>query len=110
MSTIRNITVDSSIPDTYEHGTIHSARDAYTASLHVIFAHVADFHEMIVRIISQKYGIPEEEILRVVTEHPDYVNMQVNPVIKSLGYFDQSDTDPKKKLTVKKKKIVIRDE
>jgi hypothetical protein len=44
-------------------------------------------------VISEKYGIPEEEILRVVMEHPDYTAMQVSPVIQSLGYFDQTDVD-----------------
>lgn len=109
MTSIRNIVVDPIVPDTYVPGTVTSPRSAYTASLHVIFAHVADFHELVVRIISQKYDIPEEEILRVVTEHPDYLNMQISPIVKSLGYFDQDDTDSKKKRIVKKKKIIIKD-
>jgi hypothetical protein len=44
-------------------------------------------------VISKKYGIPEEEILKVVMEHPDYTAMQVSPIIQSLGYFDQTDVD-----------------
>ncbi len=118
-----NPTVASTVRTDYEPGMIRSAKSAYTASLHVLFAHVADFHELVVRIISQKYGIPEEDILRTVMEHPDYSAMQVNPVIQSLGYFDQADVDrvcspkpvneivevapgPKPKV-VRKKKIVI---
>jgi hypothetical protein len=86
-------TIASTVRADYEPGVIRSAKSAYTASLHVIFAHVADFHELVVRVISEKYGIPEEEILKVVMEHPDYTAMQVSPVIQSLGYFDQADVD-----------------
>ena len=88
-----NIIVNPEVRADYQPGAIRSAKSAYTASMHVLFSHVADFHELVVRIISQKYGIPEEEILRVVMEHPDYTAMQVNPVIQSLGYFDQADVD-----------------
>jgi hypothetical protein len=110
MSSIRNIVVDSTVPDHYTPGTVVDPRSAYTASLHVIFAHVADFHELIIRIISQKYGIPENEMLKVITEHPDYIHMQVSPVIQSLGYFDQYDVERKKTKVIKKKKIVIKDD
>jgi len=121
-----NIVVNPEVRADYEPGVIRSAKSAYTASMHVLFSHVADFHELVVRIISQKYGIPEEEILKVVMEHPDYSAMRVHPVIQSLGYFDQADADracstvhaeadvpvpapapaPKPKV-VRKKKIVI---
>jgi hypothetical protein len=90
---IKNCIVDPVPQDDYTPGAINSAKSAYTASLHIIFAHVADFHRLVVRIISEKYKIPEEEILRVVQEHPDYSAMQVSPVIQSLGYFDQADAD-----------------
>ena len=108
-----NIIVNPDVRADYEPGTIRSAKSAYTASMHVLFSHVADFHELVVRIISQKYGIPEEEILRVVMEHPDYSAMRVHPVIQSLGYFDQTDADAvavKPKVIRKKKKIVITSE
>jgi hypothetical protein len=88
-----NIVVNPEVRADYEPGVIRSAKSAYTASMHVLFSHVADFHELVVRIISQKYGIPEEEILKVVMEHPDYSAMRVHPVIQSLGYFDQADVD-----------------
>ena len=105
-----NIVVNPEVRADYQPGAIRSAKSAYTASMHVLFSHVADFHELVVRIISQKYGIPEEEILKVVMEHPEYTAMQVNPVIQSLGYFDQADADrvaEKPKVIRKKKKIVI---
>ena len=106
-------TVASTVRADYEPGVIKSAKSAYTASMHVLFSHVADFHELVVRIISQKYGIPEEEILRVVMEHPEYTAMRIHPVIQSLGYFDQADADAvavKPKVIRKKKKIVITSE
>ena len=43
------------------------ARDAYTESLKMILQHVADFHVMVVEIISEKYKIPVDEIMNTVT-------------------------------------------
>lgn len=108
-----NVIVTPEVRADYKPGVIQSAKSAYTASMHVLFSHVADFHELVVRIISQKYGIPEEDILKVVMEHPEYTAMRIHPVIQSLGYFDQADADKvavvaeKPKVIRKKKKIVI---
>ena len=118
-----NITVTPDVRADYQPGAITSPKSAFTASMHILFSHVADFHELVVRIISQKYGIPEEDILRVVMEHPEYTAMHIHPVIQSLGYFDQADADKvaitesahlplptvdtKPKVIRKKKKIII---
>jgi hypothetical protein len=71
---------------------IKTARDAYAASLHVLFKHVADFHICIVRTFSSKYGIPEDEILKTIQESEEFKNMTVDPVldtdqINTLGYL-----------------------
>jgi hypothetical protein len=72
--------------------TITTNREAYAASLHVLFKHVADFHICVVRVFSAKYGIPEDDILKTIQESDEFKNMQVDPVldtdnIDSLGYL-----------------------
>jgi hypothetical protein len=60
---------------------VKTARDAYAASLHVLFKHVADFHLCVVRTFSVKYGIPEDDILKTIQESDEFKNMHVDPVL-----------------------------
>jgi hypothetical protein len=71
--------------------TIRAARDAYAASLHIIFSHVADFHAVVITIIAEKYGIPEEEIFETVRADPRFGSMVADPVVQSMSYFDEDD-------------------
>ena len=102
---------------------VKTARDAYAASLHVLFKHVADFHICIVRAFSTKYGIPEDEILQTIQESEEFKNMKVDPVLDTdqldtLGYLKSTPTPvpeptkealppPVKKSVVAKTKKVI---
>ena len=52
--------------------TIVNARDAYSATLHVIFRHLSDFHLCVVSTISKKYGIPEDEIMNTIHESEEF--------------------------------------
>lgn len=61
--------------------TIMTNRDAYAASLHLLFKHVADFHICVVRTLSVKYGIPEDDILKTIQESDEFKNMHVDPVL-----------------------------
>jgi hypothetical protein len=76
-------------PIPYIPATITTGRDAYAASLHVLFKHVADFHICIVKVFSSKYGIPEDDILKTIQESEEFKNMKVDPVLDtdSLGYL-----------------------
>lgn len=60
------------------------ARDAYVESLKMILQHVADFHIAVVDIISEKYKIPVDEIMKTVTSDSRYTNMLVDPKIHHL--------------------------
>ena len=70
---------------------ITKAREAYAASLDVIFKHVADFHVTIIQIISEKYKIDEDEILGTIKGDPRYTGMYEDPRLNPLGYFKAAD-------------------
>ena len=95
-------------PVPYIPATITTSRDAYAASLHVLFKHVADFHICIVRAFSSKYGIPEDDILKTIQESDEFKNMQVDPVLDtdSFGYLAEAPVveAQKTKLIAKKTK------
>jgi hypothetical protein len=69
---------------------IKTHRDAYAATLHVLFKHVADFHICIVKAFSKKYGIPEDDIMQTIQESEEFKNMHVDPVLDPLGYLAQA--------------------
>ena len=93
---------------------VKTHRDAYAATLHVLFKHIADFHLCVVKTFSKKYGIPEDEIIQTIQESPEFKNMEVHPAlhtvhdaaIESLGYkidaITPPDTIPKKRIVKKK--------
>jgi hypothetical protein len=64
--------------------TSKDARDAYAESLKMILQHVADFHMTVVDIISEKYNIPVDEIMKTVASDSRYANMLVEPKIHRL--------------------------
>ncbi len=76
---------------TYVPHTITTARHAYAASLHLVFNHIAEFHSVMVRIISEKYGIPEEHIFETVRSDPRFSSLIAEPVVQSMGYFEEDD-------------------
>lgn len=91
---INSIKVDNStLPKDYSPHEIKDADSARAASIHLLFSHVADFHKIIVKIIAEKYGIKEDDIYGTIVNHPDYVNMTVNPVIYGLSHISQEDVD-----------------
>ena len=98
---------------------VKTHRDAYAATLHVLFKHIADFHLCVVKTFSKKYGIPEDDIIQTIQESPEFKNMEVDPAlhtvhndpvhnaaIESLGYqidaITPPDTVPKKRIVKKK--------
>jgi hypothetical protein len=66
-------------------------RGAYAASLHLLFKHVADFHVLMIDILSEKYGIPADEMISACHEDERFQNMVVHPTITALQYFDEDD-------------------
>ena len=66
-----------------------STSTAYAESLKIILQHVADFHLTVVEIISEKYNISVDEMMKTVTSDPRYANMEVNPEIHRLTSLNQ---------------------
>lgn len=64
------------------------AANAYKASLSMLFAHVADIHMVIMKIISRQYGHSVDDMLRVVLNDPDWTNIYLHPTLKRMVYFD----------------------
>jgi hypothetical protein len=77
---------------------IKGSRDAYAASLHLLFNHVAQFHVQMLEILSDKYKIPVDEMLKVVKEDPRYVQQISCPVVQTMGYFEEPPSSAVDKL------------
>jgi hypothetical protein len=75
---------------------VNDHREAYAATLHVLFKHVADFHICIVQTFSKKYGIPEDEIMQTIQDSEEFKNMRVDTVLHhdGLGYISPMPPTP----------------
>jgi len=72
--------------------TVVTARDAYSATLHVVFRHLADFHLCVVSTISKKYGIPEDEIMNTIHESEEFKKLTPDAAITQIYGNDTADT------------------
>lgn len=81
---------------------ITTAREAYSASLDMIYKHVAEFHVAIVNIIADKYNLSADEIINEVVNDERYKN--VFKETNSLGYID-NNTVPKEEPKVARKVV-----
>ena len=82
------------IPYLPEH--IVTARDAYSATLHVLFRHVSDFHLSVVSAISKKYGIPEDEIMETIHESEEFKRLTPDPALVTI--FDNVEVEIQSKI------------
>ncbi len=82
-----------------------SAATAYKASLELIFAHVADIHMLMLKIIADKYGHSVEDMIETVRENEDWKSIYLHPTLKTLTYFPipESPPLPVTKMIVKRK-------
>jgi len=69
---------------------ITTNREAYSASLDMIFKHVADLHIRIIEIIADKYNLDSGEIINEVINNPMYINMQGE--VNGMGYIDNTSS------------------
>jgi hypothetical protein len=73
--------------------------NAYALSLQMIFKHVADFHMTVVDIISEKYNIPVDEIMKTVTSDSRYKNMVVDKDLHRLSNVNEVEQKKEKQET-----------
>ena len=72
--------------------TVVTARDAYAATLHVMFRHLADFHLCVVSTMSKKYGIPEDEIMTTIHESEEFKKLTPDAAITDIYGIYGNDT------------------
>jgi hypothetical protein len=63
---------------------VKTSSDAHRVSLLMLFKHVADIHVSLVEIISEKFGIPVDDIHKAVQEDPRWTEMLTNPLVTDL--------------------------
>ena len=68
---------------------IQENRQAYAASLNIIFKHVAEFHLVVLTVIAEKYNLNVGEILDEI--HKDERYSRMNGIINTLGVLDETD-------------------
>lgn len=71
--------------------TVVTARDAYSATLHVMFRHLSDFHLCVVSTISKKYGIPEDEIMNTIHESEEFKKLTPDAAVTEIYGNDTTD-------------------
>lgn len=85
-----------------------SAATAYRASLDLIFAHVADIHTLMLKIIADKYGHSIEEMLATVMADPEWKNIYLHPILKTMTYFELPPVPSTEEKVLPEKMIVRR--
>jgi hypothetical protein len=98
MSSFKKAKVDSSKRDLrtgeeYTPVEIKNPSLAMNACLHLFMSHSVDFFAIMLDIIADKYGLTKDEMVETVIQDPRMKNMSVNPIIHSLGYFEQEDLE-----------------
>jgi hypothetical protein len=68
-----------------------TAPEAFKASLEIMFCHMSDMFDIVLTVLSEKYGHSKEEMLATLVAHPSYQSLPRHPVLDSLGYFEEAD-------------------
>ena len=82
---------EDGITEPYIPKDIVTNRDAYGASLHMLFKHVSDFHMILVEIIAEKTGLDSTDIITSIQQDPRYTEAIVDPRIHSFGLLEKED-------------------
>lgn len=88
---------------------VKKSSDVLRASLLMLFKHVSDIHVSLVEIVSEKFGIPIEDLHKAITEDPRWSTMLENPLITDLTKTVDEHSVPAK-AEAKKQTIIISDE
>jgi len=55
-----------------------------------VLAHTADVFRAVVDAVAEHYSLDKTEMREVITTHPKYVGVTLNPVLADLGAFERS--------------------
>ena len=94
---------------------VKSSSDVLRVSLLMLFKHISDIHVTVVEVVSEKFGIPIEDIHEAITEDPRWSEMLKHPLITDLtaALEENKVSAPAPKPVPKppaKKTIIISDE
>lgn len=84
---------DAGCPEGFIKRDVSVKSNVYKATLDVVLAHVADFYEVMLTVMCEKYGIPVEEALTAVMESPQMKGMMLSPEFRGLSYVDEADME-----------------
>lgn len=79
------------VSEPYIPHTIVTHRDAYSASLHLLFNHVADFHLLMIEVLAEKYNLDADEMIQTVQNDQRMKDIIVDPTLKSLTHITKED-------------------
>jgi hypothetical protein len=70
-----------------EHRPVTDAPSAMRAAVHTVLNHTAEVFISIVDIISKHYGHDREEMCKMISEHPQFLGIMSNPILRDIGYL-----------------------
>jgi hypothetical protein len=83
--------VNPATSSSYTKRDLGTAPEAFKASLEIMFCHMGDMFDIVLTVLSEKYGHSKEEMLATLVAHPSYQSLPRHPVLDSLGYFEEAD-------------------
>jgi hypothetical protein len=86
-----DIRIHPATSSTYTKRDVSKAPEAFKASLEIMFCHMADMFDVVLTVLSEKYGHSKEEMLKTLVAHPSYQSLPRHPVLDSLGYFGEEE-------------------
>jgi len=96
------INADGSM-EPYIPSSVVTHREAYSKSIHMLFKHVADFHILLVEIISEKTGLDSVEIIKQI-QNDERMKTHIDiPTVYSLGVLEKDDVEKKVEVDPEKK-------
>ena len=89
--TVRIVTGDVALAtgEQFPRGEVTDGKSAMRAAVMMILKHTADMFTTIVGIVAEKYELDEDEMMKVIQEHPRFTDMLVDPVLHDLGYLER---------------------
>ena len=83
--------VNPATSSSYTKRDLGTASEAFKASLEIMFCHMGDMFDVVLTVLSEKYGHSKEDMLATLVAHPSYQSLPRHPVLDSLGYFDEEE-------------------